>query len=149
MAMFEIHNPSMHNCHLSEVHGNQYNNFMSFAEETGINSAGCATGASRALTHFSPDERETIAEWLSPFNFETHQATTFRQRADGTGKWLLKSTTFKEWRHGTSRTLFCPGIRKFHCVVFLLQGLIARRNSWRWQDRDVVSHCHQLFWSHT
>jgi hypothetical protein len=123
MATYEIHNPSMHGCHLNEVHGNQYyNTYMSYTKETGMDSAGCAISASRALTTFLPDERETIAEWLSPLNFETRQATTFRQRAEGTGKWLLDSTTFKEWRDGTSRTLFCPGIRKFHCAVSLLSS---------------------------
>jgi hypothetical protein len=33
MAKFEIHNPSMHGCHLNEVHGNQYNTFI--AKEPG------------------------------------------------------------------------------------------------------------------
>jgi hypothetical protein len=58
-------------------------------------------------------DRDTIAEWLSPLEFESHQAKTFGRRSEGSGQWLLDSTTFKEWRDGTSGTLFCPGIRMF------------------------------------
>jgi hypothetical protein len=125
MAMFEIHNPLLHGCHLNEVHGNQYYTFTSFAREIGMDPVLSWLrhwGVESAHPFFLQVERETIAEWLSPLNFETHQATTFRKRTEDTGTWLLESTAFEEWRDGTSRTLFCPGIRECHCVAFLLSG---------------------------
>jgi hypothetical protein len=71
----------------------------------------------------APSHRETIAEWLSPLDFESHQAKTFSKRSGGSGQWLLDSMTFKQWRDGISGTLFCPGIRRSY--FSLLSGVMG------------------------
>jgi hypothetical protein len=124
MAIFaETRNLSMHDCQINEVHGNQFNitqnSFISCGNETGLDSFSALlyNTTLRSLRLYfaggARSERDTIAEWLSPLEFESHQAKTFGKRSEGSGEWLLDSTTFKEWRDGTSGTLFCPGIRMF------------------------------------
>lgn len=73
---------------------------------------------------YSPDERWTIATWLSDLNFEEKQNDIFAERADGTGEWLLESQTFKAWVEGDSEALWCPGIReRLVPNVLLFSGL--------------------------
>jgi len=55
------------------------------------------------------DERQRIASWLSSLNFKAVQNEYIQKRENGTGEWLLESPEFKDWRDGTSETLWCPG----------------------------------------
>jgi hypothetical protein len=60
----------------------------------------------------SDQELRNVVDWLSPFNFEASQSKFFLKGQDGTGRWLIDSKEFMDWRDGTSQTLFCPGIRE-------------------------------------
>lgn len=62
------------------------------------------------------EERSTIIDWLSDFDFRKKQSDVFEKRTDGTGQWLLESQEFKGWLVGNSETLWCPGIRKRHPI---------------------------------
>ena len=55
--------------------------------------------------------RRDIITWISPLNFSRKQNDIFARRQEGTGEWLLERDEFKNWREGTERTLWCPGIR--------------------------------------
>ena len=63
------------------------------------------------LAHSGP-ERAVIADWLSPLNFKVTQSDVLKQRADGTGQWLLESPEFQAWLSGLSESMWCPGIRE-------------------------------------
>ncbi|KAE8443682.1 hypothetical protein EG329_001454 [Mollisiaceae sp. DMI_Dod_QoI] len=60
-------------------------------------------------------EDSTIHNWLSSLstlNFEAKQFQNFEiaKKAPGAGQWLLESQTFKDWKNGESRKLWCYGI---------------------------------------
>ena len=55
------------------------------------------------------DERQAIASWLSSLNFQASQYEFIQKRRKRTGEWFLESQEFKDWRDGTSETLWCPG----------------------------------------
>ena len=54
-------------------------------------------------------ERQRVADWISPTNYATHQADSYDQRQEGTGQWLLDTVEFHEWVQSKG-VLFCPGI---------------------------------------
>ncbi|KAJ7478803.1 hypothetical protein B0H11DRAFT_1696061, partial [Mycena galericulata] len=51
-----------------------------------------------------------IIEWFSPLNLFLRQADIFSTREPGTGKWLLEDTLFNNWKSGTTKTVWCPGM---------------------------------------
>lgn len=51
-----------------------------------------------------------VLGWLTPVDDSAQQNDYIRQRQDGTGQWLLKSTEFQAWVRTDGQTLFCPGI---------------------------------------
>ena len=57
-------------------------------------------------------ERQKILDWLSPFNFASKQIDILNRRQERTGNWFLNADEFKQWISGTSRMLWCPGIRR-------------------------------------
>jgi hypothetical protein len=48
--------------------------------------------------------------WLSSADFARQQSDFIGRRQEETGLWFLSSHEFTEWVHGSSQTLFCPGI---------------------------------------
>jgi hypothetical protein len=54
---------------------------------------------------------EDALTWISSLNFSTKQNDFFGRHQEGTGKWLLKADSFKNWLDGTESTLWCPGLR--------------------------------------
>ncbi|KAJ7441378.1 ankyrin repeat-containing domain protein, partial [Mycena galericulata] len=54
--------------------------------------------------------RQNFLNWLSPINFFQRQADIFRVWQEGTGEWLLADPKFQEWKTGSGKTLWCPGI---------------------------------------
>ncbi|KAJ7321988.1 hypothetical protein DFH08DRAFT_788589 [Mycena albidolilacea] len=55
-------------------------------------------------------ERRQIIEWISPLNFFPRQADILSARQPGTGEWLLQDTTFKRWKAGETRAIWCRGM---------------------------------------
>jgi hypothetical protein len=51
-----------------------------------------------------------ILQWITTSEYGSQQSDSLRRRQAGTGEWLLNSKEFQEWRNGSSKTLFCPGI---------------------------------------
>ena len=58
------------------------------------------------------EERQLVVDWLSPLNFTSRQLDTLGRREEQTGEWLLATSTFRDWRDGSNRMLWCPGMRK-------------------------------------
>jgi len=54
---------------------------------------------------------QDIVNWISTLNFSAKQNDFFGRHQEGTGEWLLKDDTFKNWLDGTERILWCPGLR--------------------------------------
>ncbi|KAJ6563628.1 hypothetical protein DFH09DRAFT_920088, partial [Mycena vulgaris] len=54
--------------------------------------------------------RDKIIEWFSPLNFFLQHADIFSARQPGTGQWFLEDKSFKEWKSGTGKVLWCPGM---------------------------------------
>ena len=51
--------------------------------------------------------------WLSPtLNFRAKQIDVHGTAHRGTGEWFLQCTEFRAWLNGTTKILWCPGIRK-------------------------------------
>ncbi|KAL8670031.1 MAG: hypothetical protein Q9168_005406 [Polycauliona sp. 1 TL-2023] len=71
-----------------------------------------AVSQSLELLHVKEDasKRQQILAWLSPLNFFKAQQDMFARREDGTGDWLIESSTFKDWLSGLNRKLCCTGI---------------------------------------
>lgn len=55
-------------------------------------------------------ERETILEWLSSFDFASQQSELSGRRQTGTGSWLLDSQEYRDWASYAGKTLVCQGI---------------------------------------
>ncbi|KAJ7453540.1 ankyrin repeat-containing domain protein [Mycena galericulata] len=55
-------------------------------------------------------ERNMIIEWYSPLNFFLRQADILATCQPGTGRWLLQTQTFKEWKSGKGGVLWCHGM---------------------------------------
>jgi hypothetical protein len=68
------------------------------------------------LTVIPDQELRNVVDWLSPFNFKACQRKFFLNGQEGTGRWLIDSKEFNDWRDGTSQTLFCPGIREIGSI---------------------------------
>jgi hypothetical protein len=60
---------------------------------------------------FSDQRSRDIMAWISTLNFSTKQNDFFSRRQEGTGRWLLEASAFRDWMDGTERTLWCPGLR--------------------------------------
>ncbi|KAJ7270989.1 ankyrin repeat-containing domain protein [Mycena rebaudengoi] len=57
-------------------------------------------------------ERDKIIEWLSPLNFFARHDDIFRTRQEGTGRWFLEDSRFKNWLLSTGESVWCLGIRQ-------------------------------------
>ncbi|KAJ7270980.1 ankyrin repeat-containing domain protein [Mycena rebaudengoi] len=55
-------------------------------------------------------ERDKIIEWLSPLNFFARHDDIFRTRQEGTGRWFLEDSRFKNWLLSTGESVWCLGI---------------------------------------
>lgn len=64
----------------------------------------------RYLFHIIDDNRQKILDWLSGADDGAQHSDYISGRQSGTGQWLLDSSEFREWLHGTRSTIFCPGI---------------------------------------
>lgn len=51
-----------------------------------------------------------ILDWLSPADDGAQHSDYISARGSGTGQWLLDSSEFREWLHGSHLTLCCKGI---------------------------------------
>ena len=72
------------------------------------------TDLREAQDHRALDEEALkVIAWLSPsLNFRAKQNDVYGAAHRGTGEWFLQSTEFRAWLDGTTRILWCPGIRK-------------------------------------
>ncbi|KAF7343633.1 ANK-REP-REGION domain-containing protein [Mycena sanguinolenta] len=66
--------------------------------------------AQRQQQYFTATERETIITWYSLLNFFLRQADIFRSHQPGTCRWFLEMDTFKKWKSGVGKVLWCRGI---------------------------------------
>ncbi|KAJ7270974.1 ankyrin repeat-containing domain protein [Mycena rebaudengoi] len=55
-------------------------------------------------------DRDKIIEWLSPLNFFARHDDIFRTRQEGTGRWFLEDSRFKNWLLSTGESIWCLGI---------------------------------------
>ncbi|KAJ7270997.1 hypothetical protein C8J57DRAFT_1065115, partial [Mycena rebaudengoi] len=55
-------------------------------------------------------DRDKIIEWLSPLNFFAQHDDIFRTRQEGTGRWFLEDSRFKNWLLSTGESIWCLGI---------------------------------------
>lgn len=60
----------------------------------------------------SNDTRKRTIEWISPLDFRVKLNEVLASHEPGTGQWLLQSPKFKEWLNGSTRILWCYGIRE-------------------------------------
>ncbi|KAI9146888.1 Pathogen-related protein [Paramyrothecium foliicola] len=58
----------------------------------------------------SEDQKSAFLDWISVEDFALQQLDFLERRHEGTGRWLLESTEFRNWTQGLNKTLFCPGI---------------------------------------
>ncbi|KAF8181900.1 hypothetical protein K438DRAFT_1447377, partial [Mycena galopus ATCC 62051] len=54
-------------------------------------------------------ERDTVLDWYSPLNFFQRQQAIHATHQEGTGGWFLRNETFKEWKSGMGKILWCDG----------------------------------------
>jgi hypothetical protein len=64
------------------------------------------------LTYCLDEETKNIIRWLSPVNFWLKQEDVCKQRAAGTGKWLLEHPDFLDWEKGNKEMFWCCGSRE-------------------------------------
>ncbi|KAG8673694.1 hypothetical protein FPOAC1_007010 [Fusarium poae] len=77
----------------------------------------------KAVSNLASDNRFTkIKEWLSPSDFSTNANMARQRRHPGTGSWLLKSSTFQEWKLGSRRHLWLYALAG--CGKTILSGTI-------------------------
>jgi len=82
-------------------------------------------------------EKQNILEWISPLNFWITHEDIFRRRHGSTGRWLIDSQTFQEWHDATGKILWCPGIRRYLCLIVVRILLTAMYSGCRQDDPDV------------
>ncbi|KAF7334412.1 ANK-REP-REGION domain-containing protein [Mycena venus] len=80
------------------------------AEEQRIGQSSLSKSLATVERSQNAADRDTVIEWYSPLNFFLRQADIFSTREPGTGEWLLEDATFKEWRLGGGKTLWCRGM---------------------------------------
>ncbi|CAH0054414.1 unnamed protein product [Clonostachys solani] len=81
-----------------------------------------------------PQERDNTLKWLSSLDFHEYQRETAAKHHEGTGEWLLNTTEFQDWVHGTEHsTMWCPGDR-MDTNQHLLNDLLTPLFSWHWKD---------------
>lgn len=57
--------------------------------------------------------RTAILSWLSPLQMGRVHQSIAEQAQQGSGRWLLNSDPFLEWRSGEKKLLWCSGMRAF------------------------------------
>ena len=72
---------------------------------------------------------QSVAEWMSPLDFNQKQADIFERREGHTGQWFLEDQTFKEWEAGEIGPLWCHGIRKNAMFIPSRLGSCADKDS--------------------
>lgn len=76
-----------------------------------IVSSDCAVSPTISCANYEVQRRHEVEEWLSPLNFFETQSDKLSRRLEGTGKWLLESSEYKDWSNRRSNAvLCCPGI---------------------------------------
>ncbi|KGO76098.1 hypothetical protein PITC_006410 [Penicillium italicum] len=65
-----------------------------------------ATMSSRMMRK---EDIETL-DWLTKIDYGPLHSDYLKRRQPETGKWLLESTEYQDWRNTDKKTLFCPGI---------------------------------------
>ncbi|KAL3475445.1 ankyrin repeat-containing domain protein [Aspergillus californicus] len=55
-------------------------------------------------------QRDTILDWLTDFDYGRQLSDYLDQRAPGTGEWFLESSEYKDWMNGRQQILLCPGM---------------------------------------
>jgi hypothetical protein len=69
-------------------------------------------------------ERSEILTWVSDIQYEGNHYTARKERADGTGEWLLRHERYREWRGSSASTiLWLHGIRR--CPAFTLLAILT------------------------
>ena len=68
------------------------------------------TGVERLNRQTDEQEFRKIIEWISPSDHAAQHCDFLARREQGTGKWLLESEKFKNWRDTPGSHLYCPGI---------------------------------------
>ncbi|KAK3312876.1 hypothetical protein B0H66DRAFT_447491, partial [Apodospora peruviana] len=77
----------------------------------------------------------SVLEWLlqlSTLDFGNKQLENIRtaRKAEGTGRWLLRTDQFRQWRDGDKRTLWChgiPGAGKTILTSIIVDQLMTQR----------------------
>ncbi|PWY88945.1 hypothetical protein BO70DRAFT_385136 [Aspergillus heteromorphus CBS 117.55] len=64
----------------------------------------------RHLDELSDDLPQEIVDWLAPISYQPQQSDFFSHRHEGTGEWLLNSTTFRQWMGNDRQKLLCTGV---------------------------------------
>ncbi|KAH8659428.1 hypothetical protein BGZ61DRAFT_433523, partial [Ilyonectria robusta] len=72
--------------------------------------SGLRNEVAATIHHRRTQEAKDILDWLTPVNYGSQQSDHLERREAGTGKWLLDSVQFRNWRDNRGQTLFCPGI---------------------------------------
>jgi hypothetical protein len=56
------------------------------------------------------EKTRKIIDWISPIKFWQKQKDTIDSRQAGTGNWILHTRQFQDWKAGSVKTLWCPGL---------------------------------------
>ncbi|KAJ7590173.1 hypothetical protein C8J56DRAFT_1025329 [Mycena floridula] len=64
----------------------------------------------RAIDAGTIKKHQEFLDWISKLDFQATQRQTFQKHTAGTGEWFLKSQEFVDWKDGTTKVLWCPGI---------------------------------------
>ncbi|KAJ5637543.1 hypothetical protein N7490_007422 [Penicillium lividum] len=73
-------------------------------------------------------ERIRILGWLTSMDHMSRHAKLISERQEGTGKWLIDSTAYRDWVNTATKTLFCagsPGVGKSICASIVIDNLIS------------------------
>ena len=76
------------------------------------------------------ENRQLIANWLTPLDFKARQQDIFSRRQEGTGQWLLDSPEFQTWLTEPGQVLYCFGMRMY--TYERDQGVLLTFHSWGW-----------------
>ncbi|KAJ7602558.1 hypothetical protein DFH06DRAFT_1397264 [Mycena polygramma] len=55
-------------------------------------------------------DRDQLIKWYSPLNMLPRHAAIFKNWEPGTGLWLPEHPSFREWKSGTGKILWCQGM---------------------------------------
>ncbi|KAF4991196.1 hypothetical protein FDECE_14117 [Fusarium decemcellulare] len=69
-----------------------------------------AATRAEAREHQNDSQQQIVLDWLTDIDYRAQQTKNIRQKAAGTGGWLLATEAYKTWIASPGMTLFCPGM---------------------------------------